>query len=132
MRPALRRLHVAACWLLVGGIAVQTLLAGLALRELGGSGDFSLHVEFGYTGLGLLALAVVLTAVAAGVDRRGLAICFGLLLLYFVQTLLPALRGTVPLAAALHPVNALLLFGLAAWYARRAQVTARSGATTGL
>jgi hypothetical protein len=131
MRPTLQRLHVAASWLLVVGIVAQVMLAGLALGNLGGSGDFSLHVEFGYTGIGLLALAVVLTAVGAGVDRRGVAISFGLLALYFVQTTLPALRGVLPIGAALHPVTALLLFGLATWYARRTQLANRSRAVPG-
>jgi hypothetical protein len=121
MRTLLRRVHVLACWLLVGAIAVQVFLAGAAMPNFGGSGDFGAHAEFGFTVVGLLALAVVLSAVAAGVDRRGTAIAFGLLLLYFVQTALPALRGTLPEAAALHPVNALLLFALATWYAWRGQ-----------
>ncbi|HWH24050.1 MAG TPA: DUF6220 domain-containing protein [Candidatus Limnocylindria bacterium] len=121
MRQALGRVHVIAAWLLVGGIALQVFLAGIALRNLGGTGDFGLHVEFGYTGVGLLSLAVVLSAVGARLSGRDTAMAFGLLVLYFVQTALPALRTAVPVMAALHPVNALLLFALAVWYARRAQ-----------
>jgi hypothetical protein len=120
MKRALAIGHALAAWLLVAAIAVQVLLVGLALRNLGGSGDFSLHVEFGYTVVGILALAVVLTAVAGGVPRRDLALALGLLILYFVQTALPALRTTLPAAAALHPPTALVLFGLAAWLAIRA------------
>jgi hypothetical protein len=119
MRRRLRLAHALAAWLLVGGILIQVLLAGTAMRNLGGTGNFGLHVEFGYTAVGLLALAVVLTAVAAGVDRRSTAIALGLLLLYFVQTLLPALRSVLPAMAALHVVNALLLFALALFYALR-------------
>jgi hypothetical protein len=120
MRTALRQVHAATSWLLVGAIVVQVFLAGSALVNLGGSGDFRAHVEFGYTAIGIVALAVLLTAVAARADRRDTLIAFGLLVLYIVQTTLPAFRGSMPALAALHPVNAMLLFGLSAWYARRA------------
>jgi hypothetical protein len=43
-----------------------------------------------------------------------------MLVLYIVQTLLPNFRASAPWVAALHPVNALFLFALAAWYARLA------------
>ena len=69
----LQRVHVAAAVLFVAAIVLQVFLAGSAIANLGGSGSFSTHVEFGYTGIG-----------------------------------------------ALHPVNALLLFAVSAWYARRA------------
>lgn len=120
MRRNIGRLHVISAWLLVAGILGQALLAGLALRNLGGTGDFGLHVELGYTLIGLLALAVVLTAVGAGRERRSTLIALGLLLLYFVQTALPALREVLPAMAALHVVNALVMFALASWFALRA------------
>jgi hypothetical protein len=121
IRRTIAALHVASAWLLVAVIVVQVFLAGLALANLGGSGDFSLHVEFGYTIVGLVALATVVTAVLAGCPRRDTLAALGLLILYVVQTSLPNLRAAVPALAALHPVNALLLFGLAVWYARHAQ-----------
>ncbi len=120
MQTLLRMVHAIAAWLLVAGIVVQVFLAGAAIANLGGSGDFSTHIEFGYTAIGLLALAVLLTAVAARSGRRDIGASFALLLLYVVQTALPQFRASVPVLAALHPVNALVLFGLAVWYARRA------------
>src|SRR5207244_2719896 len=51
--------------------------------------------------------------------RRDIGIAVGLLVLYIVQTMLPNARMSAPWIAALHPVNALFLFGLAVWYARR-------------
>jgi hypothetical protein len=120
MRPALRWLHAGVAWLFVASIVVQVFLAGSAIVNLGGSGDFSTHIEFGYTAVGLAALAVLLTAVVAGSARRDIAVAFGLLVLYVVQTTLPSASDTLPALAALHPVNAMLLFGLAVWYARRA------------
>jgi hypothetical protein len=120
MRVRLRQLHAATSWLFVGAILVQVFLAGSAILNLGGSGDFGPHIEFGYTAVGIIALAVLLTAVAARAARRDVAIALGLLVLYIIQTTLPAFRASIPAVAALHPVNAMLLFGLSAWYARHA------------
>jgi xanthine/uracil permease len=115
----LDRLHAAAAALFVVAIVIQVFLAGTALANLGGSGDFSAHIEFGYLWVGLASLALVLTAIAARRPRRDVGIAVGLLVLYIVQTTLPNARTSAPWIAALHPVNALFLFGLAAWYARR-------------
>jgi hypothetical protein len=116
----LGRLHAAAAALFVVAIIVQVFLAGAALANLGGSGNFSTHIEFGYTWVGLAALALLLTALAARRPRRDVLITFGILVLYIVQTALPNARTSAPWVAALHPVNALVLFALAAWYAQRA------------
>lgn len=120
MRSLLRELHALAAWLFVGTIVVQVFLAGASITNLGGSGSFDSHIEFGYTAVGLASLAVLLTAAAARLPRREVGIAFGLLVLYIVQTALPQFRASIPMVAALHPVNAMLLFGLATWYARRA------------
>jgi hypothetical protein len=122
----LERLHAAVAALFVVAIVVQTFLAGAAFANLGGSGNFATHIEFGYTWIGLAALAVLLTAIAARRPRREVGIALGLIGLYIVQTLLPSFRSSAPWVAALHPVNALFLFGLAAWYARRAWRAAMS------
>jgi hypothetical protein len=50
--------------------------------------------------------------------RRDVGIVLALLGLYIVQTILPGLRASAPVVAALHPVNALVLFALGAWSAR--------------
>jgi uncharacterized membrane protein len=65
--------------------------------------------------MGILALLVL---VAGGLGRADRVQTWGSLVLfvdYIVQTILPTVRGSSPLIAALHPVNAILLFGLAAW-----------------
>lgn len=120
MRSALLRLHALAAWLLVAGILIQVFLAGTALANLGGNGDFSAHTDFGYTAVGLMVLAVLLTAVVARLSRTDVGVAFGLLLLYVVQTALPQAGSSLPAIAALHPVNAMVLFVIAVWYARRA------------
>ena len=116
----LNRVHAAVAALFVAMIVIQVFLAGAALSSLGGSGDFGTHVEFGYTWVGIAALLVVVTALVARRPRRDVGITVGILLLYIIHTILPSARASLPVVAALHPVNALLLFGLAAWYARRA------------
>jgi hypothetical protein len=122
----LERVHAAAAALFVVAILVQVFLAGAALANLGGSGNFSTHIEFGYSWVGLAALALLLTALAARRPRRDVLITFGILVLYIVQTMLPSARTSAPWIAALHPVNALFLFALAAWYAWRAWRAAMS------
>jgi hypothetical protein len=116
----LQRVHVAAAVIFVAAIIVQVVLAGTAMANLGGSGDFSTHIEFGYTWVGLSALAVVVTALLARRPRNEILVTVGLLVLYVVQTILPSARGSMPIVAALHPLNAMVLFVLAIWYARRA------------
>jgi hypothetical protein len=131
MRSVFRRVHAAAAVLLVVGLVVQVFLAGAALTELGGTGDFRFHEDFGYSVLGILTLTVLLTAVAARSERRDVGTAFAVLLLYVVQTSLPGFRASQPALAALHPVNALLLFALSAWYARRAWTMRRAAAPSG-
>jgi hypothetical protein len=130
MRSLLRELHALAAWLFVGTIVVQVFLAGAAIANLGGAGDFASHIDFGYSAVGLAALANLLTAAAARLPRVDVGVAFGLLVLYIVQTALPQFRASIPWVAALHPLNAMILFGLGIWYARRAWA-ARTSATAG-
>jgi hypothetical protein len=113
----MRMVHAIVAAAFVVAILVQVFLAGAALRQLGGNGDFRTHADFGYSAVGLVALLVLVTAALAKVGRRRIGISALLLVLYIVQTMLPLARESVPAIAALHPVNALILFALAAWFA---------------
>lgn len=117
MNPMLRQVHAWVAWGFVAAIVVQVFLAGLAIPQLGGNGNFSSHQGFGYA-IGLVALALVIAAVAARAGQRRILQSLGLLGLYLVQTILPNLDPGLSVAAALHPVGALILFGLGVWYAR--------------
>lgn len=117
IRSGARRLHTPIAWLFVVAVLVQVFLAGLAI--FGVTEGFALHVEFGYTTIGLLTLAVLLTAVAGGLPRREIGLSLLLLVLYVVQTALPSARASAPIIAALHPVNAIALFALGTIIARR-------------
>ena len=116
---ALLRVHAAAAAIFVVAILVQVFLAGLAIANLGGSGTFSTHIEFGYTWMGLAALALLVTVFLARRPRRDVGIVVAIIVLYVIQTVLPAFKSSSPAIAALHPVNASLLFVVALWYARR-------------
>ena len=114
------RVHAALAWAFVATIVIQVFLAGAALSNLGGSGNFTTHIDFGYYVVGIAALAVLVSALVARRPRREVGISAGLFVLYIIQTSLPQAKGSIPAIAALHPVNALLLFGVAVWYARSA------------
>ena len=111
-----RRLHAWAAILWVVAIIVQVFLAGAALGNLGGSGDFATHRDFGYT-IGIVQLIALALAFPARMSGRDKAISAGILVLYIVQTILPPLRATLPFIAELHPLNAMILFTLSVWYA---------------
>lgn len=113
----MRWVHAIAAVVFVVAILVQVFLAGSALLQLGGNGDFRTHIDFGYSAVALAALAVLVTAALARVGRRRVGISALLLVLYVIQTSLPYAKESVPAIAALHPVNAMLLFALAAWFA---------------
>jgi hypothetical protein len=108
-----RWVHVGAAWLFVAGVLVQGYLAGQALTQLGGNGDFEAHRSIGFTIMGILALVVLLAALVGRLPRTHVGLSVLLLILYVVQTSLPGMAGSSPAVAALHPVNAMVLLGLA-------------------
>ena len=116
MNSMLRQVHAWVAWGFVAAIVIQVFLAGLAIPQLGGNGNFGTHQGFGYL-IGLIALALVVTAAVARIGRRRILQSVGLLVLYVVQTILPNLDPGLSVGAALHPVGALLLFALGTWYA---------------
>ncbi len=118
-RPALV-VHAVLAWVMVVAVVFQVFLAGLSMANLGGNGDFAPHIEFGYTWVGVAALASLISALAARPGRRHLLWVTAVFVDYIVQTLLPGLKSITPAIGALHPVNALVLFTLAVVVARRA------------
>lgn len=113
-----RYVYLALVWIFLAGIVVQVFLAGLGL--FGPDEDFAPHVGLGWT----LHLAPVLLLIVAAVARVGRRIIWwnvALVLAVGIQPFLPEMRTDLPYAAALHPVNALIIFwltltiGLRAW-----------------
>jgi hypothetical protein len=125
-----RRLHALAAVLWVVAIVFQVFLAGQAIANLGGSGDFSTHIDVGYT-IGVVQLAALILAFPARMSRRDIGISAGILVLYIVQTMLPGFKSASPLIAALHPLNAMILFTVSLWYAVHAWRVAMAPATAG-
>jgi hypothetical protein len=113
----LRTLHAATAAVFAASLVVQVFLAGLAIPQLGGNGSFATHRDFGYL-IGLITLLVLMTAVIASMGRPRIVQSAGFLVLYVIQSSLPYMDPGLPAAAALHPVIALVMFGLAIWYAR--------------
>lgn len=114
--------HLVTAWLFAAGVLLQGYLAGVALVQLGGNGDFATHVGLGYSVMGILALAVPVFAIVGRMPRAQVGWSGLLLLLYIVQTVLPVFRSSSPAIAALHPANAMVMFVLAvvvAVWARR-------------
>jgi hypothetical protein len=115
MGALFRQVHAAVAWLLVGSIVVQVWLAGTAIPQLGGTGNFETHRNVGYT-IGLIALVLVLTALPTGLGRRRILQSLGILGLYIVQSSLPYMGMNA--IEGLHPVNAVVMFVVSLAYAR--------------
>jgi len=118
MTSMFRQVLAWLAWAFVAALLVQVWLAGSAIPQLGGSGSFSTHRDFGYL-IGLFSLLLVIATILARAGRRGILQALGILGLYVVQSSLPYMDPDLPAAAALHPVNAVLMIGVAAWFARQ-------------
>lgn len=90
------------------------------------SDGFGLHAGLGYL-IVLAGLLLVLIALGARRGRRGVLHTAGLLGLLVVQVLLAWFGFEVPAIGFFHPVNALLVVGLAGWLAAGAWREERSG-----
>lgn len=124
LRRWFRIAYVPLIWLFSAGVLAQVFLAGLALFV--GPGSWALHANLGYI-LHLTPLLIAAAALIGGLRRDTLFLVAALFVVTAVQPLLPLLRTDLPVAAALHPVLALLIFALASVLAVRAVSDARAG-----
>lgn len=104
--------HLAAGWAFLAAVVIQVFLAGLAL--FANAGGFRTHVEFGYSAVWIVVLLLPAFALLARLPRREVGLSVLLFALYIPQCLLPpiARSGGPGWLAALHPVNAMVLFAL--------------------
>lgn len=112
----LRVVALIAVWLFVAAVLAQVFFAGSGLFV--DSDGWEIHVQLGW----ILHLAPLLILLLVALSRPGkstVGLAALLALVVFVQPILPSLRGSVPLAAALHPVLALVIFSLAVTLALR-------------
>ena len=121
---AARYVFLALAWAFVIAIVVQVFLIGLGL--FADPESTRLHVEFGWI-LHLAPILVLIAALVARAGRRRILQAVGLAVIVFIVPLLPSLRDSVPVVAALHPVLALLAFGAAVGVALSATRFIRAG-----
>ena len=112
-----RYAFVALAWAFVAGVVLQVFFIGLGL--FAGSENLELHVTFGWI-LHLFPVLILLAAALARAGRTRILQATALAVTVFIVPILATLRADVPLAAALHPVGALLAFWLAIVVARGA------------
>lgn len=106
-----RYAYVAVIWVFVAFLVTQIFFAGLGL--FGNPPDMSLHIGFGWL-VHILDLLLLIVVLVAQVGRPTIWWVLALFVTSAIQPLLPALRDSAPLLAALHPLNAVLLTLIAA------------------
>jgi hypothetical protein len=112
-----QRAYVISAWVTLGTVIVQFFLAGLGV--FGGHFDFHLHLLFPIV---IAASMITTLALAARLPRRVAGLAALQFALLIAQSLLIALwRAGLVVAGALHPVNGLAIFALAAYAATQAQ-----------
>jgi Family of unknown function (DUF6220) len=109
MRAGVTTAYYALGLLIAVGVVVQVFLAGLGVF---GAESFSSHESFGWI-LHTATIVLFLLALLGPRTRRTIGLSFGLLVLITVQIMLVGARDDTPYLAALHPVLALFVLGLA-------------------
>ena len=109
-RHGIARVAFAAVALVfVGCLFGQVFLVGLDIFADAGA---TIHRDFAYV-YGWLTPVLILLAGFAGAPKPTRRLTIILLALFAIQIVLPSLRHTVPMLAALHAVNALAIFAVA-------------------
>jgi hypothetical protein len=109
MRSGVTTAYHGLALLIAAGVVVQVFLAGLGIF---GAESFDAHESFGWM-LHSAAVVLFLLALLGPRTRRTIGLAFGLLVLMTVQIMLVGARDDTPWLAALHPVLALFVLGLA-------------------
>jgi hypothetical protein len=111
------------------GLVLQVFFIGFGVFPRNGDpSPFALHRNWGFI-LGDIAVALFLLALVARPGRRTVLLAFAVgLLTFLAQPLLVGARHSAPIVAALHPVDALLIFWLTIVVMRRASTLVASTA----
>ncbi len=113
-----RWFYATAAWLFVAGILVQVFLIGLTF--IGRRPSLQTHVGLGH-GLAVAPLLMVVLAYVGRLPRPMKPLTWLVLVVYvLLADVVIFMRGSAPIIAALHPVLAVLLFGIAGFLAIRA------------
>jgi Family of unknown function (DUF6220) len=106
-----RIIYLIIAWLFPVAILVQVLFVGLSLFT--GQAYWDAHITLGHS-IGILPILLVILGYLGRLPRATKVLTWLSLGIYLVQAeVFAAIRATVPLFAAFHPVLALLLFALA-------------------
>jgi mercuric ion transport protein len=117
-----RRVYLWTAWLFLASVVAQVFFIGLYLFA---GYDLGLHF-LGALVVTVMSIVVLISTFAAGVPGRSKRWAGALVLLTIVQGILPGFKETgLSVIAALHPVNALLLFWLGLVVLRDAQEQVR-------
>lgn len=125
MRRGFQYAYAVLAWVFLVGVVVQTFYAGMGL--FAGAENLEVHVGLGWT-LHLVPIVMLIVGAVGRVGRRTMWWTAGLMAAVLVQPFLPAFRDSAPIVAALHPVNALLIFWLALVIALRSLALVRAEA----
>jgi membrane-bound metal-dependent hydrolase YbcI (DUF457 family) len=119
-----RILYLSAAWLFPAAILIQVFLVGLSLFT--GEAYWSTHRDVGHS-LAVLPLLLVILAYLGRLPRSEKLLIWLLFGVYLVQAeVFAAIRDSVPLLAAFHPVLALVLFALAILIALRSRTVVQA------
>jgi hypothetical protein len=124
-----RRAYLILASIFFLGVAAQAFFAGAGIF-VGGSWMLW-HIALGHlltSPLPLIPLAMVILSFTGRLPRADKRLCGLLFLLAMIQPVFLYLRGVAPILAALHPLNALLLFTLPLYLVMRARQLLRQTA----
>lgn len=119
MRRIVRYVYVGTAWLTLAWTLVTIFMAGMALFVR--SPYWETHKQFGWSS-DLALLLLILAGLIGWIPRRLAGWLVALVVVHTLHILLPALKPSLPLAAAIHPASASLLAWLSLAHARRAQM----------
>jgi cytochrome b subunit of formate dehydrogenase len=117
-----RYAYLVLAWLFLALLTVQVFVAGLGI--FAGSSNWALHIDLGWA-LHLAPLLVLAAAALSRAGRKHWAWALAMAVVVFIVPVLVMARDDLPVVAALHPVAAMLAFGLAAMVARNSLLVIR-------
>jgi hypothetical protein len=113
--PLVQRMRLVVLGLFMLGLLVQFYLAG---RGAFGASSYSTHKDFG-DALHLVTPVILVLTLASGATRNRVDIVHSILLIVLFEVQLALADLQHPAAGAFHPVNALLILGVAYSFFRR-------------
>jgi hypothetical protein len=125
-----RYAYTAVAWLFVVGILTQVFFIGLSL--LGRRPSWESHISLGHMLAGAPLLMIILAYVGRLPRPMKPLTWLALVIYILLADVVIFMRQSAPLVAALHPVLAVLLFGVTGFLAIHAWRLVRESADTGM